>query len=101
VFANAAHAALYDVKWEGAKASPINTERTGSTAGMRDFVPEALVAVLNERGAQGWELVSIQPVTVEPGHDPPYAMGVQGTNWWSHAYLCVMKRRAALPDRRR
>jgi hypothetical protein len=104
MFANVAHARLYDVKWEGRKEGGATRETAGVAP--LDFVPQALIPVLNERGAEGWELISIQPVEVNPGHEPQtigrdpsktidwYRSAASGSGgWWTHAYLCVMKRR--------
>ncbi len=59
------------------------------------YSPVALVPYLNEYGAQGWELVSVQPVA--SGSDEAImihngsADGPAG-RIWSHTYLCAFRR---------
>ncbi len=59
------------------------------------YSPLALVPDLNEYGAQGWELISVQPVA--NGDDEAilvhYApVDQQSGRIWSHSYLCAFKR---------
>jgi hypothetical protein len=54
------------------------------------YAPEALMVTLNKRGADGWELVSIQPVLVGRNSDLKVHEGT-GTDW-SNVYLCAFKR---------
>ncbi len=51
---------------------------------------EAMIPQLNEWGADGWELVHMQPVFVGRNHDVQVNAG-EGT-WWSNAYFCAFKR---------
>lgn len=55
----------------------------------RRFSPEAMIPNLNKFGADGWELMHIEPVSKvgrnEKVQDDPYA--------WSNTYFCVFKRR--------
>lgn len=58
------------------------------------YTPEALLPWLNRRGAEGWELVQLQPVLVKPGGDIEFRTGESG--WFApntNAYLCAFKRR--------
>ena len=56
------------------------------------YSPLALLPELNELGAAGWELVSIQPVLA--GDNEDVFIGSRGqTGGWSHAYLCALRRR--------
>ncbi len=57
--------------------------------------PLALIPYLNEYGAQGWELISAQPVANGPDeailmHNT--APAGQAARIWTHTYLCVFKR---------
>jgi len=54
------------------------------------FAPQLLMPELNKLGAEGWELVSIQPVVVRPGGD--HAFPGENTAL-SNAYFAVFKRR--------
>ncbi len=63
------------------------------------YAPQALMPLLNEYGAQGWELVAMEPVIT----------GVNGDIWmggyssvstaspWTNQYLCAFKRRKPAP----
>jgi hypothetical protein len=52
--------------------------------------PRALIPLLNERGADGWELISMQPVFAGVNADILVHEGT-GTRW-SATYLCTFKR---------
>ncbi len=59
------------------------------------FSPLALIPYLNDYGAQGWELISAQPVA--NGTDEAILMhnaapGGQAARIWTHTYLCIFKR---------
>ncbi len=64
------------------------------------FAPEALIPHLNALGAEGWELVSAQPVIygvngdvlISYGNNSPHS-GLFGEDNWTNAYLCFFKRR--------
>ncbi len=58
------------------------------------YSPLALIPFLNEYGAQGWELMSAEPVAngndeAILAHSTPSA---QGGRIWTHTYLCLFKR---------
>ena len=57
--------------------------------------PESLIPALDELGAAGWELVSIQPVFAGTNSELAILGGPAGVQW-SAWYLCSFKRR--LPD---
>ncbi len=57
--------------------------------------PEALIPALNAFGAEGWELVSIEPVY--PGLHSDIAHG-SGQAQWSAWYLCAFRRRLQASD---
>ena len=59
--------------------------------GMPDFTPEALMPRLNSFGADGWELVHMQPVAVGRRADVLVQDG-SGNRVWSNTYFCVFKR---------
>ncbi len=54
------------------------------------YSPEALMPALDELGAQGWELVTLQPVLL--GHDQEIDWNHVG-RLFSHTYLAALKRR--------
>ena len=54
------------------------------------YLPEAMMPDLNDLGAQGWELVHMEPVAgVGKKGDVLFDDGRQ----WSNTYFCVFKRR--------
>lgn len=53
--------------------------------------PEALVPILNEYGAEGWELISIQPVVV--GDKGDVRVATTSTTTRASAYFGAFKRR--------
>ena len=55
--------------------------------------PEAMIPQLNGFGAQGWELVHMEPVFV--GRNADVIMMGDSTNRWTSTYFCVFKRPAA------
>jgi len=56
------------------------------------YDPETMVPELNELGAQGWELVHMQPVgAVGNNRDVGFVAG-EITPRWSNSYFCVFKR---------
>lgn len=64
------------------------------------FAPQALMPTLDRLGAQGWELVSLDPVVVGKNEDVMVHYAVAGNVTWTNAYFCVMKRRVrSIPDR--
>lgn len=52
--------------------------------------PESLIPGLDHRGAEGWELVNMEPVADVGKNMDVYFTG--GTGVWSNAYFCVFKR---------
>jgi hypothetical protein len=58
------------------------------------FSPETMIPRLNNMGAAGWELVSIQPVYVGSNSDVILPEVGSGANTlWTHIYFCAFKRR--------
>jgi hypothetical protein len=55
--------------------------------------PEAMIPQLNALGAEGWELVHMQPVFV--GRNADVIMTGDNTNRWTSTYFCVFKRPTA------
>ncbi|NPV66067.1 MAG: hypothetical protein HPY64_02840 [Anaerolineae bacterium] len=56
------------------------------------YAPQHLIPELNALGAEGWELVHMQPVYAGDNHDVlAFASDVR---LWTHAYFCVFKRPA-------
>lgn len=54
------------------------------------YMSESMIPKLNELGAQGWELVHMEPVAgVGKKGDVLFDGGLQ----WSNVYFCVFKRR--------
>jgi|GEM_PF-554569 len=60
----------------------------------RKHSPEAMIPDLNKLGAEGWELVSMEPVADIGGKEDILIAG-EGRKWTA-VYFCVFKRR--LPD---
>lgn len=60
----------------------------------RKHSPEAMIPDLNKLGAQGWELINMEPVA-EVGGKEDILMAGEGRKWTS-VYFCVFKRR--MPD---
>lgn len=64
------------------------------------YAPQALMPLLNDYGAQGWELVAMEPVIAGVNGDiwiggtPPIGMACP----WTNQYLCAFKRRKPAPD---
>ena len=58
------------------------------------YAAASIVPVLNRRGAEGWELISIQPLVVgnEGNVTQPTPDASMGHDWTSY-YLCTFKRR--------
>lgn len=54
------------------------------------YSPLALGYYLDRAGAEGWELVSIQPVYA--GKNQDIAHGGDGVNHWSNCYFVALKR---------
>lgn len=56
------------------------------------FTPEAMMPELDTLGAQGWELVHMEPVAKVGKKGNIFFAGGGGSNW-SNTYFCVFKRR--------
>jgi hypothetical protein len=55
------------------------------------YAPESMARILNQYGADGWELVHMQPVYVGKNND----VALPGaSDRWTNRYFCVFKRRA-------
>lgn len=60
----------------------------------RKHSPEAMIPELNKLGAEGWELINMEPVADVGGKEDVLFAGAGRK--WSSIYFCVFKRR--LPD---
>lgn len=59
------------------------------------YMVESLMPELNRLGAEGWELVHMEPVSkLGSKGDVLFGAGYR----WSNVYFCVFKRRKHLPD---
>ncbi len=54
------------------------------------YMAEAMIPELNRLGADGWEMVHMEPVAAVGSKGDVY---VSGDGEWSHVYFCVFKRR--------
>jgi hypothetical protein len=60
------------------------------------YTPESMIPELDELGAEGWELVHMEPVGgVGKKGDVSFTRGYGSMTVWSNAYFCVFKRRRA------
>lgn len=59
------------------------------------YTPLALIPQLDELGAEGWELISLDPVVKGDNDDICFFKwsGAASSGTWSHTYLAVLKRR--------
>jgi len=58
------------------------------------YGPESMIPEVDEPGAEGWELVHMEPVGgVGKKGDVSFARGCGSMTVWSNAYFCVFKRR--------
>jgi hypothetical protein len=63
-----------------------------STGALAKYTPLALLPELNEMGAAGWEMISIEPVIA--GENEDIFIGSRGQSGsWVHTYLCAFRRR--------
>lgn len=62
--------------------------------GIPPYAPEALMPRLNAYGAEGWELVHMQPVAVGNNADV-MLIDNSGSRTWTSKYFCVFKRAKA------
>jgi hypothetical protein len=60
--------------------------------GMPIHTPEAMIPELNALGADGWELLHMQPVVVGKNSDVLIADNGSGGRSWASQYFCVFKR---------
>ena len=58
------------------------------------YTPEATELYLNQLGAEGWELVHMEPVLVGKNYDVKFLAA--GMDEWTHCYFCVFKRPTGL-----
>lgn len=54
------------------------------------YAPQHLIPELNALGAEGWELVHMQPVYA--GHNHDVLAFASDARLWTQAYFCVLKR---------
>ena len=54
------------------------------------YAVQALLPRINELGAQGWELVQLEPVEV--GKNGDIRIGTGESSRWTSTYLCAFKR---------
>jgi len=59
--------------------------------GIPPYAPQAMMPQLDSLGAQGWELVHMQPVSVGGKEDLLITDG-SGSRTWTSRYFCVFKR---------
>ncbi|HYO87447.1 MAG TPA: hypothetical protein VER79_02305 [Candidatus Limnocylindrales bacterium] len=59
-------------------------------SGVPRNTPEAMIPQMNALGAQGWELVHMEPVVV--GKNADILIHTDNTNKWTSTYFCVFKR---------
>jgi hypothetical protein len=59
------------------------------------YAPQAMIPELNKFGAEGWEMVHMEPVReVGKNHDISFFQsGMSASYEWSHVYFCVFKRK--------
>lgn len=58
------------------------------------FTPLSLIPILNQYGAEGWELIHIEPIRmVGKNHDIYYHSGDANNTQWSNVYFCAFKRK--------
>ncbi len=57
------------------------------------YAPQHLIPELDALGAEGWELVHMQPVYAGNNHD--VMVFADAARQWTHAYFCVFKRPAS------
>ena len=69
------------------------TELYSFKEGIARNTPEAMIPQLNAIGAQGWELIHMEPVVV--GRNADVLMHSDNSNKWTSTYFCVFKRPAA------
>jgi hypothetical protein len=61
------------------------------------YTPESMIPELDELGADGWELVHMEPVGgVGKRGDVSFTRGYGSMTVWSNTYFCVFKRRTAV-----
>jgi hypothetical protein len=58
---------------------------------IKKFDIRAILPELNTLGAQGWELVSFEPVNV--GRNGDIQLFAYGTTYYAHTFMCTFKRR--------
>jgi hypothetical protein len=57
------------------------------------YAPESMIPELDQLGAEGWELVHMEPVGgVGKKGDVSFTRGYGSMTVWSNAYFCVFKR---------
>lgn len=54
--------------------------------------PESMIPQLDSLGAEGWELVHMQPVLVGKNQDVSLPSSESGMTVWTSKYFCVFKR---------
>lgn len=59
------------------------------------YTPESLIPGLNTLGAEGWELVHMEPVVVGNKGDVLVQDSGSGGRSWASQYFCVFKRPVA------
>ena len=68
-------------------------QRTWPNREPAKYAPETMIPKLNSLGAQGWELVHMEPIgAVGKNRDVGFVAG-EAMPRWSNAYFCVFKRR--------
>lgn len=80
------------VQAEAEREMAFLTELYSFKEGVPRNTPEAMIPQLNALGAQGWELVHMEPVVA--GRNADVLMHSDNSNKWTSTYFCVFKRPA-------
>ncbi|MDK3158964.1 hypothetical protein QPK87_20635 [Kamptonema cortianum] len=67
-------------------------QRRSWKTGIPPYTPEAMIPELNALGAQGWELVHMQPVYAGDKEDILMHDNGGSGRMWTSEYFCVFKR---------
>jgi hypothetical protein len=82
------------VKAEAAHVKDFLEENWDWKAGIPRNTPESMIPRMDAFGAEGWELVHMQPVFVGSNADVLTVDSGRGTPSWTSNYFCVFKRPA-------
>ena len=63
------------------------------------YSPQFMISILNRLGADGWELVHMEPVPeVGSNEDVGFPHGGANLTTWSNVYFCVFKRKVVASE---